>query len=98
MNRPLPACCGVGGSYNFNFSRRCGSVGVEYCDDPSQYVNYDGIHMTEAAYRLISEGLLKGPYAIPPFKWSCLSSEIMNKMSLDTQILDEQLLQGCLKV
>ncbi|CAH8263875.1 unnamed protein product [Arabidopsis lyrata] len=89
MDRPLPACCGVGGPYNFTFSIQCGSKGVEYCSDPSKYVNWDGIHMTEAAYKCISEGILKGPYAIPPFDWSCLSSEIKNKESLDTTFFDE---------
>ncbi|XP_019091062.1 PREDICTED: GDSL esterase/lipase At1g28580-like [Camelina sativa] len=49
---------------------------VEGCSDPSKYVTWDGVHMTEAAYSLISEGILKGPYAVPPFDWSCLSSEI----------------------
>ncbi|CAN8304000.1 unnamed protein product [Cochlearia groenlandica] len=72
INTPLPACCGLGEPYNYSFSRNCGSKGVECCNDPSKHVNWDGIHMTEAAYRLIAEGLLKGPYAIPPFDWSCL--------------------------
>ena len=76
MNRPLPACCGLGGQYNYTPGKKCGFEGVEYCDDPSKYVNWDGVHMTEAAYRLIAEGLLKGPYVIPPFNWSCLSSEL----------------------
>ncbi|XP_024008673.1 GDSL esterase/lipase At2g27360-like [Eutrema salsugineum] len=84
MSRPLPVCCGSGGTYNFTFGVKCGSKGVGYCDDPSKYVNWDGVHMTETAYRLIAEGLLKGPYSIPPFDWSCLSSEIENKESLDT--------------
>ncbi|XP_023640959.1 GDSL esterase/lipase At2g27360 [Capsella rubella] len=88
MERPLPACCGLGGPYNFTFSVKCGSKGVEYCSDPSKYVNWDGIHMTEAAYKWISEGILKGPYAIPSFDWSCLSSEIKNKESLDTIFFD----------
>jgi len=85
MDRPLPACCGLGGPYNFTFSIKCGSKGVEYCSDPSKYVNWDGIHMTEAAYKWISEGVLTGPYAIPPFNWSCLDSKIKNNESLHTQ-------------
>ncbi|XP_019094736.1 PREDICTED: GDSL esterase/lipase At1g28600 isoform X2 [Camelina sativa] len=82
-NRPFPACCGIGGPYNFSLNRNCGSVGVKSCNDPSKYVGWDGIHMTEAAYKLIADGILQGPYAIPPFNWSCLNSET-NKKSLDT--------------
>ncbi|XP_010478618.1 PREDICTED: GDSL esterase/lipase At1g31550-like [Camelina sativa] len=82
---PLYACCGVGGPYNFNFNTKCGSVEVESCNDPSKYVAWDGIHMTEAAYKSMADGLLKGPYATPPFNWSCLSSKIKNKNSLDKQ-------------
>ncbi|KAL9307932.1 GDSL esterase/lipase [Arabidopsis thaliana] len=79
INRHLSACCGVGGPYNFNLSRSCGSVGVEACSDPSKYVAWDGLHMTEAAHKSMADGLLKGPYAIPPFDWSCLSSMIKKK-------------------
>ncbi|CAN8313525.1 unnamed protein product [Cochlearia groenlandica] len=83
MNRPLPACCGVGGSYHFTFGRKCGFEGVERCNDPSKYVNWDGVHMTEAAYGWVAKGLLNGSYAVPPFDWSCLGSEIKNNGSSD---------------
>ncbi|KAG7598570.1 GDSL lipase/esterase [Arabidopsis suecica] len=95
MDRPLHACCGIGGPYNFNFTRKCGSVGVESCKDPSKYVGWDGVHMTEAAYKWIADGILKGPYAIPPFGRSCLRSEIENKDSLDKQFT---LAQACVKL
>uniref|UniRef100_A0A1J3I7V0 GDSL esterase/lipase n=1 Tax=Noccaea caerulescens TaxID=107243 RepID=A0A1J3I7V0_NOCCA len=83
--RPLPACCGSGGSYHFTFGKKCGFQGVEACNDPSKHVNWDGVHLTEAAYRLIAEGLLEGHYAFPPFDWSCLSSEINKNGSSDTK-------------
>ncbi|OAP18549.1 hypothetical protein AXX17_AT1G29050 [Arabidopsis thaliana] len=78
ISRPLPACCALGGPFNFTLGRKRGTQVPECCDDPSKYVSWDGVHMTEAAYRLMAEGILKGPYAIPPFDWSCLSSEIKN--------------------
>ncbi|KAG2303822.1 hypothetical protein Bca52824_032473 [Brassica carinata] len=87
IDRPLHACCGFGGPYNFTFGRKCGFKGVESCTDPSKYVCWDGVHMTEAAYRLMAEGILKGTYAIPPFDWSCLKSEIKNNGSAVTNIL-----------
>jgi len=41
----------------------CGKPGVPVCDDPSQSITWDGVHFTEAAYRLIADGLIKGPYS-----------------------------------
>ncbi|CAN6872588.1 unnamed protein product [Brassica oleracea] len=73
IDRRLPACCGFGGQ------------GMECCSDPSKYVSWDSVHMTEAAYRFMAEGVLKGPYAIPPFEWSCLNPEIKNSGSSDTK-------------
>ncbi|KAF8107863.1 hypothetical protein N665_0116s0068 [Sinapis alba] len=71
IDRRVPSCCGFAGQ------------GMECCSDPSKYVGWDDVHMTEAAYRFMAEGVLKGPYAIPPFDWSCLSSKIKNKVSSD---------------
>ncbi|CAL4952353.1 unnamed protein product [Urochloa decumbens] len=55
-----------GAVYNFNLTALCGMAGVSACADPSAYVNWDGIHLTEAAYRRIADGWLRGPYAHPP--------------------------------
>ncbi|KAJ3694250.1 hypothetical protein LUZ60_009730 [Juncus effusus] len=64
---PLRVCCGSGGGpYNYNASALCGEPGVMACQDPSTYVNWDGIHLTEAAYNIIATSWLKGPYADPP--------------------------------
>ncbi|XP_020080104.1 GDSL esterase/lipase At5g45910-like [Ananas comosus] len=67
-NGALKACCGAGGqsSYNFNLDAKCGEKGAKACTNPSSYVSWDGIHLTEAAYRSIANGWLKGPYADPP--------------------------------
>ncbi|KAL0700134.1 hypothetical protein Bca4012_056256 [Brassica carinata] len=75
IDRRVPSCCGFAGQ------------GMECCSDPSKYVSWDAVHMTEAAYRLMAEGVLKGPYAIPPFDWSCLSSKIKNNVSSDNYSL-----------
>ncbi|KAJ4916787.1 GDSL esterase/lipase [Raphanus sativus] len=72
--KPLAACCGVGGKYNFTINEECGYRGVSYCQNPSEYVNWDGYHLTEAAYRKMAHGLLNGPYATPAFDWSCPGS------------------------
>ncbi|KAL6626959.1 hypothetical protein ACP70R_030685 [Stipagrostis hirtigluma subsp. patula] len=71
----LRSCCGGGGGkYNFNLTAACGMPGVGTYGDPAAYVNWDGVHLTEAAYRRIADGWLRGPYAHP----SILASGIDN--------------------
>lgn len=65
------ACCGGGGPYNYNSSRPCGSEGQTVCDDTSTYLHWDGLHMTEATYRIVSVGLLQGPFAVPAIATTC---------------------------
>ncbi|OMO65342.1 Lipase, GDSL [Corchorus olitorius] len=62
----LKACCGGGGPYNFNNSARCGHTGSAACENPSTYSNWDGIHLTEAAYRYIASSLINGSSSTPP--------------------------------
>ncbi|XP_047961245.1 GDSL esterase/lipase At5g45910-like [Salvia hispanica] len=61
----LVSCCGGGGPYNFNNSARCGHVGSTVCSDSKGYANWDGVHLTEAAYRSIALGLLNGSFTTP---------------------------------
>lgn len=58
----LVACCGAGGPYNFNASVQCGYPPTKGCDDPNLYANWDGIHLTEAAYKWLANGILTGAY------------------------------------
>ncbi|KAF9609977.1 hypothetical protein IFM89_019533, partial [Coptis chinensis] len=64
----LTACCGGGGPYNFNITARCGHIGSKACSDPSTHANWDGIHLTEASYKLIATGILNGPHSSPPMR------------------------------
>ncbi|KAG8365524.1 hypothetical protein BUALT_Bualt18G0114000 [Buddleja alternifolia] len=66
----LVTCCGGGGPYNFNNSARCGESGSKACLDPTSFANWDGIHLTESAYRHIVMGLLNGPFTSPPLTFS----------------------------
>jgi GDSL-like Lipase/Acylhydrolase len=63
----LKVCCGASGQgqYNYNNNARCGMSGSSSCPDPHNYLIWDGIHLTEAAYRAIADGWLKGPYCSP---------------------------------
>ncbi|KXG21541.1 GDSL esterase/lipase At5g45910-like [Sorghum bicolor] len=66
----LKVCCGAGGQgkYNYNNKARCGMSGASACADPGNYLIWDGIHLTEAAYRSIADGWLKGTYCNPPIQ------------------------------
>ncbi|XP_044416299.1 GDSL esterase/lipase At5g45910 [Triticum aestivum] len=57
----LHVCCGAGGPYNYNMTAACGLPGVSACTNPATHINWDGIHLTESAYRLIATGWLLGP-------------------------------------
>ncbi|OEL28909.1 GDSL esterase/lipase [Dichanthelium oligosanthes] len=60
------ACCGAGGGeYNFEWQRMCGFAGATACEEPSTYLSWDGIHMTQAAYRAMSRLIYHGKYLQP---------------------------------
>lgn len=62
----LRACCGAGGPYNWNGSAICGMPGATACENPSAFVNWDGVHYTEATNGYIADWWLNGPFADPP--------------------------------
>uniref|UniRef100_A0A803MA11 Uncharacterized protein n=2 Tax=Chenopodium quinoa TaxID=63459 RepID=A0A803MA11_CHEQI len=62
-------CCGSGGgSYNYEFFSVCGSPSAKPCPNPSQYMNWDGVHLTEAMNKVVSGLLLQGGYSHPSFQ------------------------------
>ncbi|XP_044491910.1 GDSL esterase/lipase At3g26430-like [Mangifera indica] len=75
FEKPLIACCGHGGKYNYNGHRKCGSKmtvnGKEIliansCKNPSVRVNWDGVHYTEAANEWVFNQLVNGSFSDPP--------------------------------
>ncbi|MFS8021125.1 putative sinapine esterase [Helianthus anomalus] len=77
INESLKTCCGGGGPFNYNSTAPCGDEYATVCDEPYTYVNWDGVHFTEVAYKVIFEGLFQGPYTTPAFKSLCpLSSHV----------------------
>ncbi|XP_010255795.1 PREDICTED: GDSL esterase/lipase At1g54790-like [Nelumbo nucifera] len=76
FQQPIMACCGYGGApLNYDSRISCGqtktlngsSVTAKGCNDSTKYVNWDGIHYTEAANRFVSTQILTGKYSDPPF-------------------------------
>lgn len=66
---PLRVCCGYGGGqYNFDKNIRCGDPVLEgkSCEDPSKSVSWDGVHLTEAAYKFIFDQIVDGALSDPP--------------------------------
>ncbi|KAI3472333.1 hypothetical protein Pfo_031307 [Paulownia fortunei] len=58
-NNALKACCGIGGKYNYDSKRFCGSSGVPVCANPSQYIYWDGQHFTQEAYYVVEQSLIQ---------------------------------------
>jgi lysophospholipase L1-like esterase len=63
----MKACCGGSGPYHVD-EKFCGGPGTTVCSDPSKLINWDGNHLTEAAYKLIAKGLVEGSFANPSLK------------------------------
>ncbi|XP_038972708.1 GDSL esterase/lipase At1g28570-like [Phoenix dactylifera] len=74
FEKPFDACCG-GGSVHGCCSIPCGDEGAAVCSDPSKHISWDGVHLTEAAYKAIARGLLEGPYTAPPMIQACPHAE-----------------------
>ncbi|GER33404.1 GDSL-like Lipase/Acylhydrolase superfamily protein, partial [Striga asiatica] len=50
----LSPCC-QSRDYNPTSPQFCGGIGVPVCDNPNQYVHWDGLHLTEEAHRQVSK-------------------------------------------
>ncbi|KAK9113538.1 hypothetical protein Syun_020335 [Stephania yunnanensis] len=68
---PFKACCGSGkGPYNFDLSEFCGSspASNKPCSSPSQFISWDGVHLTEAMYKVVADMFLNQGYCHPSFQ------------------------------
>ncbi|GJR45811.1 SGNH hydrolase-type esterase domain-containing protein, partial [Tanacetum coccineum] len=94
-NGALKACCGGGGPYNYNPSARCGFASATVCDQPDTYVNWDGVHLTEAAYKQIFKGLFQGSYTAPQFTSLCpTTSQLVVGLSSSMCVLTQKALDA----
>ncbi|KAJ1297010.1 hypothetical protein BS78_01G345800 [Paspalum vaginatum] len=69
----LTACCGDGGPHNSGKLFSCNNATSILCPDPATHISWDGLHLTEAAYRFVARGVLQGPYAAPAILSTCTS-------------------------
>lgn len=70
FNELYKVCCGSGGGqYNYDSSGPCGSPVSTTCSNPSEYINWDGIHLTEGMYKVVSDLFLRGALTTPPFQY-----------------------------
>lgn len=76
FEQPIMACCGSGGPpLNYDSRVPCGQTKVINgtavtaigCSDSTEYINWDGIHYTEAANLYVASQILTGKYSDPPF-------------------------------
>lgn len=72
----MKACCGAGGKYNFDATKICGAPGTSVCENPSNHISWDGIHLTQEAYKIIAKSLISpGGFTFPSYGvqqlWKC---------------------------
>ncbi|VVA96538.1 unnamed protein product [Arabis nemorensis] len=79
FDHSIMVCCGTGGPpLNYNDKVNCGStanlngtiITAKPCNDSSKYVNWDGIHYTEAANRFVALHILTGKYSETASFWN----------------------------
>ncbi|KAL8042527.1 hypothetical protein ABFX02_09G057500 [Erythranthe guttata] len=64
------ACCGFGGGeFNFDIFNTCGTASSAACANPSEYINWDGAHFTEAMNKVLANSFFNGTYCDPPFSY-----------------------------
>ncbi|KAM0880102.1 hypothetical protein ACQ4PT_033803 [Festuca glaucescens] len=60
------ACCGAGGgAYNVDVDRMCGATGTTVCARPEEYLSWDGVHLTQHGYKVMTELLYHRGLASP---------------------------------
>ncbi|PON64263.1 Lipase [Parasponia andersonii] len=75
FEEPVRACCGHGGKYNYNRNIGCGGkikvhgkeiLVAKACKDPSVWVNWDGVHYTQAGNKGVFDQIVGGAFSDPP--------------------------------
>lgn len=68
FEEPFKACCGAGeGPLHFDPNRLCGSTGTSTFKDSNKYINWDGVHFTEAMHQHLSDLFFNQNFCKPSF-------------------------------
>lgn len=68
FEEPFKACCGAGeGPLHFDPNRLCGSTGTATFKDSNKYINWDGVHFTEAMHQHLADLFFNQNYCKPSF-------------------------------
>ena len=60
------ATCGAGGGAdNVDMDRMCGAPGTAVCARPDERISWDGVHLTQHAYRVMTDLLYHKGFASP---------------------------------
>ena len=90
------ACCWYGGPpLNYDSRVSCGlteilngtTVTAKGCNDSTVYVNWDGVHYTEAANQYVALQILTGNYSSPPFSGKMLIPSLAKATSSKSQYM-----------
>ncbi|CAK9314993.1 unnamed protein product [Citrullus colocynthis] len=55
------SCCGIGGNYNYDLQNTCGA-GVPVYQNPNNHISWDGVHMTQNAYKFMAHLLFENMF------------------------------------
>uniref|UniRef100_A0A0E0JLT2 GDSL esterase/lipase n=1 Tax=Oryza punctata TaxID=4537 RepID=A0A0E0JLT2_ORYPU len=97
IENPLVACCGGGGPYGVSETARCGHGEYKVCDDPQLCGSWDGYHPSEAVFKAIAIGLLRGSYTQPPLATTTISCPQITELgsSVEYKVLYDLRHGGC---
>ncbi|KAL0312740.1 UNVERIFIED_CONTAM: GDSL esterase/lipase LIP-4, partial [Sesamum radiatum] len=79
FKNPLMACCGYGGPpYNYDAERTCLDSGYTVCEEGARFINWDGVHYSEAAAALVAARILTTHYSSPPLQFDFFCSDAIS--------------------
>ncbi|TKW15676.1 hypothetical protein SEVIR_5G253200v4 [Setaria viridis] len=82
---PLVACCGGGDPYGVTPNVSCGRGEYKLCHNPRKHGSWDGMHPSEAVYKAIAMGLLRGSYTQPPFATTAYSCTHLSELGFSIE-------------
>lgn len=63
----------------------CGRGEYKLCHNPRKHGSWDGMHPSEAVYKAIAMGLLRGSYTQPPFATTAYSCTHLSELGFSIE-------------